>query len=688
MGFSEQRTRHIATALAAACLLLALVFASRAAAAPLLAIDRVAHVVPKVETLEDPGKVLSFEEVSKNDVQFGPQGLPPNVGYSRSAYWIRFSLENPTPRDERVLLEFLRTTDRIDLYERRVDGVRHRVGGSALPYAAREVPDADHVFRLGLAAREQIDLWVRFESADTLDLTPQVWSEPAYQAHSRTEGMVGGLYFGLILALVVYNSFIFLSTRASPYGFYVLFQLLYAGMVAAFDRYSFQYLWPNSPRWAAQSEIVFGAGALVFGALFARSFLDLPTLAPRLARATEIIAAVAAALATLGLFGSHTWLQQTTLFFASCAVPGIILIGAAAWLKKSPNAPYYTVAYGLLGLGTIVDTIESAGLAAHDANITLWLRVGSGAEALLLAFGLANRINLIQREKDRTASELAESRKVYAETLEQRVADRTRELAAALENLETAERELAQRERLAALGRTVAGVAHEVMNPLNFAVGGAAKVRTELERVAKLLAKPMSDGSDDAEARTACQTAERALSLVEAGNQRIASIVESLKGYLTLGRVAPEPKDVNEELERALTLAADELAKSGVTIEKRLRALPLYPCSNGELGQVFLNLLTNARQAMPDGGTLTVTSAASEDGIRISVEDTGPGVPPEHRRAIFEPFFTTRPPGQGTGLGLSLSHEIVERHGGRLELVPSDHGAEFRISFPLPPRDG
>lgn len=658
--------------------LFCLVFCREAAgASPELVLRDPGHDVPDVEVLEDPDRAFGFADVSGGRATFGRPGRPPNVGYSSSAFWIRFKLTNPAAHEERVLLEILRNTDFVDLYELRAGGVRHRRGGGALPFGVREVPDADHVFRLTLAADEHVDCYVRFESADTLDLTPQIWSEPAFQARSRTEGIAGGVYFGLMLGLILYNFFVFVSTRVPAYGFYVLFQICYAGMQAAFDRYLLQYFWPDSPAWAARTEIVFGAGALAFGALFARAFLDLPAVAPRLARTAEAMAGVAGVLTGLGIFTSHTLLQQATLLYAAISTVVVIFIGAGAWLKRSPNAPYYTVAYGILALGTVVDASQSAGLASHEAVVTLWLRVGSGAEALLLAFGLANRINVIQREKDRAARALADSRNAYARTLEQRVAERTSELVAALQGLETAQRELAQRERLAALGRMVAGVAHEVMNPLNFSVGGAAKLRSELERVTKLLSR-----RSDADAPlAACATADRALKLVEAGNLRIAAIIGNLRGYVRLGRVPSKPTDLNEEIERVLQLSGSELSECGVTVEKQLGELPEFPCREGELGQVFMNLIQNARQAMPDGGTLAIVSSADPQTICISVKDTGPGVPPEHREAIFEPFFTTRPPGQGTGLGLSLSHEIVERHGGRLELVPSESGAEFRISL-------
>lgn len=232
----------------------------------------------------------------------------------------------------------------------------------------------------------------------------------------------------------------------------------------------------------------------------------------------------------------------------------------------------------------------------------------------------------------------------------------------------------------------VAGVAHEVNNPLNFSVGGAAKLKSELRTVAEALERLHANGELRA-ARGACVTAARALELIEAGNARIGAIVDNLQAYVRMGRVAPELVSLNDEIERTLALAEPELEAQGVRVEKRLGELPRYPCVDGEIAQVLMNLVENARQAMPEGGKLEVSSSADADSILITFKDSGHGVPPEHRDKIFEPFFTTRPPGQGTGLGLSISHEIVRRHAGQLRLEPSERGADFRISLPLPVED-
>jgi signal transduction histidine kinase len=117
---------------------------------------------------------------------------------------------------------------------------------------------------------------------------------------------------------------------------------------------------------------------------------------------------------------------------------------------------------------------------------------------------------------------------------------------------------------------------------------------------------------------------------------------------------------------------------------KQYGELPPVRCYAGQLNQVFMNLLMNACDAMPEGGEITIRTARTEQGVRLDFSDTGPGIPPEIRSRIFDPFFTTKAVGRGTGLGLSISHGIVERHGGRIGVESSvGSGTTFSLELPL-----
>jgi signal transduction histidine kinase len=226
------------------------------------------------------------------------------------------------------------------------------------------------------------------------------------------------------------------------------------------------------------------------------------------------------------------------------------------------------------------------------------------------------------------------------------------------------ESEMARRERLAGLGDMAASVAHEVRNPLNAVSVGLQRLRAEFEP------------AEAAEYR-------RLLDVVQAEVRRLDGIVEeflALARPLTLDR---RPVPLGELVEETLVLLEPQAQRAGVTVARRLApGLPAVEADRDRLAQVLTNLLLNALQAMPGGGTLTLGARADRRTLTLEVADTGPGIPPEVLPRIFEPYVTTK--ARGLGLGLPIARRIVEAHGGRIEAESEPgRGARFRVALPL-----
>ncbi|MET0310269.1 MAG: GAF domain-containing protein [Sphingomonas sp.] len=228
---------------------------------------------------------------------------------------------------------------------------------------------------------------------------------------------------------------------------------------------------------------------------------------------------------------------------------------------------------------------------------------------------------------------------------------------------------LYQTEKLSALGSLLAGVSHELNNPLSIVVAQAVMMERQ------------SQGSE---------LAVRAQKIRRAAD-RCARIVQTFLAMARQKRPERAAVDLN-----AVAMAAHELADYGLKTDGIVSncdfapALPLIAADSDQLHQIIINLIVNAQQAMVDAGTdhrlLTLRTALGEAGmVTLDVCDTGPGIPDEVRRRIFEPFVTTKPQGQGTGVGLSFSQGLAEAHGGRLELTPSAEGACFRLTLPIDP---
>jgi signal transduction histidine kinase len=170
------------------------------------------------------------------------------------------------------------------------------------------------------------------------------------------------------------------------------------------------------------------------------------------------------------------------------------------------------------------------------------------------------------------------------------------------------------------------------------------------------------------------------------GLSRIQQIVGHLRLFARLEEGQVNEADINGGIESTATIIRNLARKREVQLEMDLGPLPRVTCYAAKINQVVMNLLTNAIDACPDGGTVTVRTRAEDPGVRIEVADNGCGIDPEHRDRIFDPFFTTKPVGQGTGLGLSISYGIIQDHGGTIEVESTiGQGTVFTIHLPLRP---
>jgi len=255
------------------------------------------------------------------------------------------------------------------------------------------------------------------------------------------------------------------------------------------------------------------------------------------------------------------------------------------------------------------------------------------------------------------------------ESLEARVEARTREL-------QETQNQLMQSEKLKSLGQLVAGVAHELNNPIGFV---HANLQLLDEFIEKLVAAQAS-GADATQYRDAIS---KLLARSREGTERVKKIVQDLRTFSRTDQADLQMAQLTDEIDSTLALMEPRF-KGSIEVIRDYQPLPEVFCYPGQLNQVFLNLLMNACDVLEDGGTITIRAKPIEDGVQIEFEDSGPGIPAEVRTRIFDPFFTTKEVGKGTGLGLSLSHGIIERHGGRIQIVSEpNQGAIFQIELPL-----
>ncbi len=279
------------------------------------------------------------------------------------------------------------------------------------------------------------------------------------------------------------------------------------------------------------------------------------------------------------------------------------------------------------------------------------------------------------------------------EELRQRLA----QLQQTNQQLEQAQNQLLQSDKMASIGQLAAGVAHEINNPVGFVSSNLHTLRQYVASLLRLVDAYGACGPDATPA--AAQQLAQTLAAVELdylkqdlpqlldesaeGLARVKKIVQDLKDFSRVDQADWQLADLNAGLESTLNVVLHEV-KYKADIVRRLDNLPLVLCLAGQLNQVFMNLIVNASQAISGHGVITLASGAVGGWAWVQVDDTGAGMAEAVRRRIFEPFFTTKAVGQGTGLGLSLSFSIVQRHGGVIQVrsLPGV-GSQFRVWVPV-----
>ncbi|ALW85239.1 hypothetical protein AUC43_09105 [Hymenobacter sedentarius] len=330
-------------------------------------------------------------------------------------------------------------------------------------------------------------------------------------------------------------------------------------------------------------------------------------------------------------------------------------------------------------------------LPALAISLFLAREFALGAELLLVKLGEVERLSAqtLAQEQDKQALLARQN-----ETLEHQVQQRTSELQRSLTDLQTTQAQLIQKEKLASLGELTAGIAHEIQNPLNF-VNNFSEVSTELVvELQEALAK-----SDTVEAAELAGDVAQNLGKITEHGKRAAAIVKGMLEHSRTSTGERAPTDLNALADEYLRLAYHGLRAKDKSFNAELRTdlapdLPLISVVSGDVGRVLLNLFSNAfyavqqRQQAGEAGyrpTVSLTTARVNGHVAIRVRDNGTGMSAAVQAKIFQPFFTTKPTGEGTGLGLSLSHDIIAQgHGGGLTVESLEgEGTTFSVSLPL-----
>jgi len=281
----------------------------------------------------------------------------------------------------------------------------------------------------------------------------------------------------------------------------------------------------------------------------------------------------------------------------------------------------------------------------------------------------------------------------YSHTLEDKVAERTRSLEERNEELQTTLRKLTETQtqlvqsgKMAALGNLVAGIAHEINNPIGVIHSMADTANRGVRRIRDLLKR----NQNMEESSRSGEKLQQSLGILETNHEvittasdRVANIVQSLRSFATLDEALFQQADIHKNIDTTLTLIYHEL-RDKATVIKEYGEIPRIQCYPNELNQMFMNLLGNAAQAIEQQGIITIATYSDQKQIYIKISDTGKGISPEDLPRIYDPGFTTQSGGVGKGLGLSIVYNIIQKHNGNIEISSEiGKGTEVIIALPI-----
>ena len=609
-----------------------------------------------MQVFEDVGGEATLADVSAQDDLFKPHTKDTlNAGYSHSAFWVKVDLRYQ-PQDPRVhrtwLLELAYPPlDSIELYLADAAGKYQLVErtGDSLPFDSRQIKENNYLFEINFSPGQSQTVYLRLASQGSVQAPLTLWSAQAYLEEQPVRIYILGLIYGVLLGMLVYNLFIYLSVRDTSYLYYIFYIASFGLYQLSVNGAAVQYFWPNNPWWAnASTPFLIGASAL-FGCQFARSFLHTASHSRWLDRALIFLMAVGVLVMVLALTTSYAVSLRLATGLALAFIVTIFTAGVVAWVRGLRVARYFVIAWSAFLLGGLVNTLMVLGYLPNVFLTMYASQIGSAIEVGLLSLALADRINAMRDLQARTLQESGQK-------------------------LAAMNQQLARTNQLK--DEFLATVTHELRTPMNGVIGSLELIKT------------LDMGPELAQyTQTAEGSAREMMHMVNG----ILVLTELQAGRLV---ARPRPFSLNELMQGLSDQFGPAARNKGLEFSYEVaRNLPDKLVGDAEkIRQCLECLLDNAIKFTRAGGViLRVTGKSAAPGrwaLAFNVIDSGIGFVHQEEAELYQHFFQvdgsmTREYG-GLGIGLAICRRLVELLGGRLtHHSQPGQGSQFQLLLEL-----
>ncbi len=665
-----------------------------------------------VYVYQDITNKLSFEKISKSPSLFKASKLAiPNLGISENNNWLKFTLNNDSEFDKVILDIPNPIIDEADLYMFRSGHMDSIKDANYQPLRQREYNHQFYLFNIPLKKGELVDCYLRLKSNQQILAPLSLKSEKTILSEISATDTRSGIYLGIMLVMLLYNLFIYFTTKDRDYLVYCHYIFWVALTQMTLLGYSHRFLWTDNV-WLSKNMIIFcGAMSGLATIMFAKSFLRTRKIVRKLDMALNVTMGFYTVSLLLLLSGKGVAAFQLVNLTAAVGSILVMVVATAAYRKRQPSAKYFLISWSIFFISILIFVFKDYNIVPYNLFTVHSVEIGSALEAIFLSFALANRINILKSEKEASQAEvlltLQENERIIREqnvVLELKVEERTHELNESFEDLKQAQSQLVESEKMASLGQLTAGIAHEINNPINFVTSNINPLKRDVEMILDVMAtiervslsdasaedkrKQIEDYKEDIDFEYLVVEVRHLMKGIFEGASRTAEIVKGLKIFSRLDEDDLKKADLNECLDSTLVIA-NNLLNNKIEIIKEYGELPLVECYAGKLNQVFLNILSNAIYAVEKkfgdkaGGEIKINTTADDENVTITMADNGIGMNEQTLKKMFEPFFTTKEVGEGTGLGMSIAYNTIKKHNGQIT-VNSDPGKGTALIIKIP----
>jgi len=644
-------------------------------AAPVVSItDPAPQQLPLTHFMEyyrDQTASLSFTKLVTADLPWQTIAADtPAFGYDQAPYWFRFTLHNQssTPFDGIIEITYP-ILDHINVFSVPAQQGEPLQLGDTLPFHSRPLNHQNFTIPALLQPGETRQIYLQVTTTSAIQVPTVLWQRDAFFSERQYYLLGQGAYFGILLVMILYNLFVYLTVRHRSYLYYVGAVSGMSLFMITLHGFGLQYLWPNLPQlnqWFLMSSLgIFG----IFGLAFTISLLQLQTTSPRFYRVLVVQMGLYTAFLLPIELSPRFYVVPLTLSAGVCALSA----GAYTLCRGLREARYYILAYSSLLLAGLLFVLNKGNIIPRNFFTENALQMGSVAEVILLSFALADRINLERQQKFQAQRRALENEKLAREERERYLEI---QYQSKVEELHSQQKLLAVEAESKAKSEFLATMSHEIRTPMNGVLGMAELLQdTDLT--------PQQ---------------QQYVSVIDNSGKSLLNIINDVLDYskISAGKMELETITINLEnlCQECASMFMATAERKGlqfqVTISPEVPAL--IAGDPTRLRQVLLNLLGNAFKFTRQGHVKLqvdiTTEDQSEPQLRFQIIDSGIGIAEELRHHLFQAFVqadssTTRQFG-GTGLGLSISQRLVELMHGRISMTSTEaEGSCFEFRIPL-----